>query len=173
MPLDLCVTTSSFYRADLNAAFDNGQREFALNIRGVGAPTTTVAPVAIVTDTNGLLQPTFSTEIWVVSNFGTTRTFEVQLVRLSGALPAGSIVRGEWNMAAVLPSAARPFDWTRDGLIATMNSAFSAPSSTTPLVLGWQACPGAAAFDCCADVSAKLDQVLRYVSVTWPTVPNV
>lgn len=171
MPLDLCVTTSSFYRGDLNAAFDTGQRQFTLNIRGVGAPTISVAPVQIVTDTNGLLQSGFETSLWVVSNAGTSPIFELELVRLAGALPAGSIVRGEWNMAAVMPAAARPFDWTRDALEATMNGAFNAPSSATPLVLGWQACPGAAAFDCCSEVNTKLDQLLAFVAHVYKNQP--
>lgn len=173
MPLAECVTTSSWYRADLSAATDTGQRQFGLNIRGVGAPAITVAPVQIQTDTVGLLQAGFETSLWVRSNVGTAPAFEIELVRLAGALPAGSVVRGEWNMAAILPTAARPFDWTRDGLTATMNGAFSAPSAATPLRLSWQACPGAAAFDCCSEVSLKLDEILSFVSRTWPVVPSV
>lgn len=169
--LDACTAQPFYYRADITFSFDSGQRQFALNTHGVGPPVRGMANVQAHSDTVSGLQAGFETSVWVLSEAGGARNFELQLVTLSGAVANGATVAAAFNLDTILPTVGRAFDWTRDGFEAVMNSSFNAPTGANPLRLSWQVCPGQAAADCCSEVLAKVDQLLSYVSRIYSNPP--
>lgn len=119
----------------------------------------------------GPLLSGFVARIWLQSGPGPTYTDEVVLVELAGAQAAGTIVTGNRPLTTNLPIAGRPFDWTRDHIRFEINAQYTA-SSGTPTTIRFTSCSAAGGLnDCCAELSAKLDEVLAAVSKRYFTQP--
>lgn len=129
----------------------------------VRAPITNVIQAQVEHTSGGSLGAGFVAEVWVVSGPGPTYTDEVRLVQLLGAQPVGALASGSMATNQILPHAGRVFDWTRDGFRTSQNSQYTA-SAGNQLTISFNACSATAVTDCCAELNAKLDQVLAFVA---------
>lgn len=127
------------------------------------APITNVIQGQIEHTAGGVLEAGFIAELWVVSGPGPVYTDEIRLVQMAGAQPVGALVSGSMATSQILPHAGRPFDWTRDGFRSSQNAGYTA-SVSNQLTMSFNACSSSGVTDCCAELSAKLDQVLAYVA---------
>lgn len=129
----------------------------------VRAPITNVIQAQIEHSSGGALGTGFVAEVWVVSGPGPTYTDEVRLVQLLGAQPVGALVSGSMPTSQVLPHAGRTFNWTTDGFRTSQNAQYTA-SAGSQLTVSFNACSAVAVSDCCAELNAKLDEVLAFVA---------
>lgn len=134
------------------------------------APITNVIQGQIEHTSGGTLLSGFVAEVWVVSGPGPTYTDEIRLVQLAGAQPVGALASGSMATSQVLPHAGRVFDWTRDGFRFSQNAAYTATAGS-PLTMSFNACASSGVTDCCAELNAKLDQVLAAVTKTYTFPP--
>lgn len=133
------------------------------SVAATRAPITNVIQGQIEHTAGGSLGAGFVAELWVVSGPGPVYTDEIRLVQMLGAQPVGALVSGSMATSQVLPNAGRVFDWTRDSFRSSQNAGYTA-SSSSPLTMSFNACSAAAVSDCCAELNAKLDQVLAFVA---------
>ena len=120
----------------------------------------------------GTLLSGFSTTLHLVSGPGPTYTNEVLLAQLSGAQAAGAQASGTWPVGQNMPNAGRPFNFQTDAVRLIQNGAFSGATASTPVIFEAGFCSATGALtDCCAELNAKLDDLLRFVSKVYQNAP--
>ena len=113
----------------------------------------------------------FSAVLWLVSGPGPTYTNEVALCQFTGPGQIRS-TSGTWQRLQPLPVAGRPWNIATDACRLVANGNHNATSGTVSVHLAFSVCDeNVTGTDCCAETLAKLDEILSFVSRTWPVVP--
>lgn len=113
----------------------------------------------------------FNLALWLVSGPGPIYTDEVLISALSGALTGPAQLVRSISATAVMPVSGRVFNRTTDGFMVRGNAQLGG-SSSAPLGWGAEICNvEGSVTDCCAELNAKLDQVLAAVSRVYRNAP--
>ena len=127
---------------------------------------------AIQISHNGVLNTSSSFQIVLQGGPGPVYTNGPILAQLTGASPTGAEAITSVSSTAVVPAFGRPFDWQIDRFHFTGNWTWATTPPNTSQSVSFDVC-GSSVFanDCCAETLAKLDEILGFVSRTWPVVP--
>lgn len=113
----------------------------------------------------------FNLALWLVSGPGPVYTDEVLITALSGVLTGPQQLVRSISATALMPVSGRPFNRTTDGFMVRANAQLGG-STTAPLGWGAEICNvDGAVSDCCAELNAKLDQVLAAVRQVYRNAP--
>jgi len=113
----------------------------------------------------------FSAAVWMSTLVGAVYTDRLQLVSLTGAQPAGTRTASSLPTNTILPGVSRPWGQASDRMFLVMNDQYVVHGGSLEFQLHAQICSGVApsgGMDCCAELTAKLDQVLAAVTRRYP-----
>jgi hypothetical protein len=168
MPIAPCptftVATSDFVGGSTSGGFAN-------LVPTPSAPPGTAFIATLRFEGTATLPAGFTSGIWLASGPGPTYTRENQLVLLNGTIASGTQVSGTLPATTVMPNAGRVWNYATDA-IQVAYSGLTANLTGTQFTLFNQVCSGSASVaDCCAELNAKLDEVLAMVGKVYANQP--